>query len=208
VAPGSTQILHCRIVSLDEAYELAARLCEAVRASGYRPELVLAIARGGFVPARLVCDLLPCPELASLTIRHYEPGALKNEAPELRQPLTAPVAGLCVLVVDDVNASGGTLEAARRHLAERGAAEVRVAVLHEKPGSRARADLCAARSPDDQWLLYQWALVEDTIGFLARLEPRPRSEGEARERLAREFGLELDDAQWRRVVSVLEPPLG
>lgn len=208
MAPGSTHILECRIVGLDEAYELAGRLCDAVRASGYRPDLVLAIARGGFVPARLVCDLLPCPELASLTVRHYAPGALKAEAPELRQPLSIPVAGLRVLVVDDVNASGGTIEAARQHLSERGPAQVRVGVLHEKPGSRARADLCASRSPDEQWLVYQWALVEDAIGFLDRLDPRPRSEGEARERLAREFGLRLDAAQWARVESALERPLG
>ncbi len=193
------RVTRCRIVGLEEVYELSFQLARAVRAAGYRPDLVVAIARGGFVPARLVCDFLPCEELTSLTVRHYSAGARREAGARLRQPLAVDVADRRVLVVDDVNASGETLLAARAHVAERGAAELRLGVLHEKPGSRARADFRAAPSDADLWLVYQWALLEDTRGFLQRLDPAPRSEEEARERLASDFGLRLDDADWKRL---------
>ncbi len=189
----------CRIVGLEEVYELCWRLAHEVRAAGYRPDLVVAVARGGFVPARLVCDFLPCEELTSLTVRHYTAGARREGGALLRQPLAVDVAGRRVLVVDDVNASGDTLVTARAHVSERGASEVRVGVLHEKPGSCTRADFLAAPSDGDLWLIYQWALVEDTLGFLDRLDPAPHGDEEARERLAASFGLRLGDEEWAHV---------
>lgn len=192
----------CEIVALERVYDLAFELSAAIRAAGYAPDLVIAIARGGFVPARLVCDFLLCSELTSITVRHYAAGARREAGARMRHPLAADVRGRRVLIVDDINETGETLEAARAHVAERGAAQVRTGVLHERPYSRLRADFRATAAPAEaDWLIYQWALVEDAVAFLASMEPPPKDDAAAREGLAREFGVRLDDAQWRRVAA-------
>jgi hypoxanthine phosphoribosyltransferase len=198
----------CEVIGLDRVYELSFELTEAVRRAGYQPDLVVAIARGGFVPARLVCDFLRCRDLTSLGVRHYAPGALREDKARIVDPLRVDVGGRRVLVVDDVNDSGDTLDVARAHLAERRPADVRVAVLHEKPHSHARADFRAAEAANDRWLVYQWAVIEDALGFLEQVEPPPGTPGECRRRLEADLGIELADPQWEKVVGSLPQPPG
>ena len=199
--------MRCEIVSLERVYELAYALALGIRGAGFAPDLVVAIARGGFVPARLLCDFLRIPTLASLWIRHYGAGAKAEGHARLRHPLAADVRGLRVLVVDDVNDSGETLIAAREHLASLEPADARFAGLHEKSSARANADFHAEAVEAQRWLLYQWALVEDVIGFVDRMAPRPTTAHEARDRLVAEFGLRLTDAQWQKAHDLMDRPL-
>lgn len=190
------------MIGLDRVYELAFELSRRVRAAGFAPDLVVAIARGGFVPARLLCDFLGLRDLASLTVRHYAAGARAEGAARVSHPVNAEVRGRRVLVVDDVNDSGETIAAARAHLAAHGADEVRFGVLHEKSHTRSRADFHAAAIGSTHWLVYQWALCEDVQGFVERLDPAPDSAETARKRLA-ERGLEVPDDVWRRIAATL-----
>lgn len=190
---------HCELIALERVYALAFELSRKIRRDGFAPDWIVAVARGGFVPARLLCDFLDRSALASIAVRHYEPGARRQERALLSVPLAADVRGRRVLVVDDVNDSGDSLDVAREHLAERGAAEVRVAVLHEKLHTRAPAEFRAAEIPDARWLIYQWAVVEDAIGFLEQGGALPGAPEQGRDRLASEFGIELGDSVWRKV---------
>ncbi len=195
--------MRCRLVMLDEVYELSFDLARQVRNDGFEPDVILAIARGGFVPARLLCDFLGIHALASQRIRHYAPGARRYDRARIEPPLTgdpaAEVAGRYVLVVDDVNDTGETLAVARGQLASLAPTEVRFAVLHEKTSSREAADFHAKSIDRWHWLLYQWAVVEDCLGFVAGMDPRPATSDEARKRLDAEFGLALPDVLWEKV---------
>jgi hypoxanthine phosphoribosyltransferase len=200
--------MRCRLVELDEVYELSFELARRVQRARFEPEIIVAIARGGFVPARLLCDFLGVHALASQRIRHYGAGARRQERARIEHPLAAEVGGRRVLVVDDVNDTGETLALARAHLASLGPSDVRVAVLHEKTSSRELADFRARSIEQWHWLLYQWAIVEDSLGFVSRMSPLPATPDEARERLDAEFGLSLPDAHWQKVRVLLEPGRG
>lgn len=202
--PPDASQLRCEIVSLDTVYELAFALADQVRGVGFAPDLVVAIARGGFVPARLLCDFLGVHELASQGIRHYAAGARREARARLVHPLAVDVRGRRVLVVDDVNDSGGTLAVARAHLESLGPQEVRFAVLHEKAGSAERADFRVRTVERWHWLIYQWAVLEDCLGFVSRMDPRPATADEVRKRLDAEFGASLSDALWEKVRARLE----
>jgi hypothetical protein len=108
--------MNCELVTWSGVERLCRRLAGLVRESGYRPDLVIAIGRGGYVPARLVCDWLNITGLTSIRIEHYLSGANRQQEAVIRYPLKAAISGLRVLVVDDVNDSGDTLEVATRHL--------------------------------------------------------------------------------------------
>ena len=133
----------CELVSSESVYALAYTLASEIRASGFRPDLVVAISRGGFTPARVLCDALGIFNLTSIRILHYKRAATKNGAATVKYPLCIPVNGLRLLVVDDVNDSGDTLREARKHLETLGPKELRTAVLQEKAGSTVCADYVA-----------------------------------------------------------------
>ncbi len=192
--------LRCELISSDTVYELAYVLAERVRASGFRPDLVVAISRGGFTPARVLCDWLGIFNLTSIRIVHYSRTATKEPSATVRYPLCISIKAERVLVVDDVNDTGDTLRAARAHLESLGPAEVRTAVLHEKTGSPVRADYAAGSIDEWRWLIYPWAVVEDVGGFLREMRPPPTDVSEADRRLREDYCVELPPSQIERLL--------
>lgn len=182
--------LDCELVTWGTVQRLSRKLAQTLHADGFRPDLVVAIGRGGYVPARLLCDWLDLTELTSIKLEHYRAGSDKQPEAVIRFPLCQPIPGQRVLLVDDVNDTGDTLCAAVDHLQAQGAGEVRVAVLHDKPGSRFRVDYRGQRIRGWRWLIYPWAVAEDVRGFLAR-HGGPRDPEAARAWLAEHFGIRL-----------------
>jgi len=183
--------LRCELISWSEVERLCQRLAGLIRESGYRPDLVIAIGRGGYVPARLVCDWLHIMELSSIKIEHYLSGANRQEEAVIRYPLKADIRGLRVLVVDDVNDTGDTLEAAVLHLQTFQPAEIRTAVMHHKAVTCFEVDYYAGKIIKWRWLVYPWAVNEDVSAFLKRLKPAPGSLEEAQELLVRRFNIKI-----------------
>jgi len=164
-----SQPIRCQAVSWAQFDRLVRDLAFAIRASGFQPDLVVAIARGGFVPARILCDYLGVMELASFRIEHYRGQKVEARA-RVRHPLNVEVEGRNVLIVDDLSDTGDTFEVAVRHVKALGAAEVRTAALHHKQQSRFEPDYYAQRVRKWRWLSYPWARMEDVTELVRGLE--------------------------------------
>ena len=182
------EVMRCELRSWQEVYDLALALAFRIRDDGFDPDLILAIGRGGYTPGRLLADFLHKRGLASFRIQHYTEGA--HREPEARVVGTpdADVAGARVLVADDVNDTGETLEAATAFLRGRGATEVRTAVLQEKETTSCPADYVGGRVESWRWIIYPWAAIEDLTGFLREMDPRPGSVPEAARALEAAYG--------------------
>jgi hypothetical protein len=182
--------LTCEIVTWEEQYRLAKALAGKIRSSGYRPDLVIAIGRGGYVPARILCDLLLLSMLASVKVEHWGMAAEKKEEVVIRLPLTADIRGKRVLIVDDVTDTGDTIEAVVDYVKGLGPKEVRTAVLQHKEVSRFVPDYFAEVCPVWRWIVYPWALHEDLVGFSRKiLAGNSLTVGELKEELARRYQL-------------------
>jgi len=46
--------IRCELISWDRYYTLARRLARMVRDAGFHPDIIVAIGRGGYLPARIV----------------------------------------------------------------------------------------------------------------------------------------------------------
>ncbi|MGM0588565.1 MAG: phosphoribosyltransferase [Bacteroidota bacterium] len=180
-----------RIVHLDEVYALSYDLAGQIMNAGPTYDLVVAIARGGMLPARLMCDFLNIKSLTSMQIRHYTQGAEQMETAEVIDPIRVDVAGKNVLVVDDVNDSGDTLQAASEHLNNLNPAVCKTVVIHEKEGSSFAADFVGQPVTEWKWLIYQWALTEDVLEFLEKGQMLNHSAAEAQAYLADTYQLEI-----------------
>ncbi|MFZ5769906.1 MAG: phosphoribosyltransferase [Thermodesulfobacteriota bacterium] len=186
-----TEEFRCELVSWGKMYQLTRRLAASIKEQGFAPDLIVAIARGGYIPARILCDHLDVSQLTSMQLSHYEAGASKKKSARLIEPFKRDIHGLRVLLVDDVNDTGQTLELALQHLQSFQPAGLRVAVLHHKQTSTFSPDYYAAQVRKWRWIIYPWAVIEDVSGLLGRMASRPADPLEAAGLFARRFGCRL-----------------
>lgn len=179
----------CEILTWNKICKQTKSLAEIIQKDGFRPDIMIAIARGGWVPARLLCDYLDFTNLASIRIEHYTAGATRQRVARLSIPLSIDIFRQNVLLVDDVSDSGDTLDLAVTHLYDLNPREVRTAVLHHKTISSFMPYYYAQKIIKWRWLIYPWAVYEDITGFLERMTPRPLTDSEAATRLALEFNI-------------------
>jgi hypoxanthine phosphoribosyltransferase len=181
----------CELIGWGRFHALARRLARKVHASGYRPDILVAIGRGGYLPARILSDFLDVMDLTSFRIEHYH-ATRKGRAARVRHPLHADLTGRRVLLVDDVSDSGDTFRVALDHLAACGhPAEVRTAVLHHKVVSPYVPDYYAQKVVKWRWIVYPWAVAEDVGSFIRAMSPPPANIEDLAARLAAERGIRL-----------------
>lgn len=169
----------CELISWRRVYLLARKLAFMINDDNFQPDVIVAIARGGYVPARILCDFLDVKTLASIRIEHYLSGASKQKMARLTDPLGIDIKGKNVLLVDDVNDTGDTLELAVHHLKDFLPKDVRVAVLNQKMTSDFSPEYFSHRIIKWRWLLYPWAVMEEISGLLAKIDSQPSTVGEA-----------------------------
>ncbi len=183
----------CEVISWQQVHHTARCLARQIREDGFTPDIVVAIARGGYVPARLLCDFLDIGPLTSIRIEHYSAGARMQRQARLSLPLGTDVHGLRVLIADDVSDTGDTLTLALEHINGFRPKAVRTAVLDHKQVSSIEPDYFGCKILNWRWLTYPWALLEDTTGFIRALDSQPRDVAEAGRRLHERHGIELDE---------------
>lgn len=136
-----------------------------IKRSGFKSDLIVAVSRGGFIPARILCDQLSLKRLASLQIEYYQGVGERRDSPKIIYPLNAEVKGLRILLVDDVSDSGSSLRFVRDHILSLEALEAKTATIHVKPWTRFDPDYYAKNT--DAWIVYPWELLE-TVNSIAR----------------------------------------
>jgi hypoxanthine phosphoribosyltransferase len=121
-----------RRISWDELKKMVENALESI--AKYDPDIIVAVGRGGIVPASIIAYQLEKP-MISMTIRLYEGG--KNPRRKYRKPklvgkFSHDVSKKKVLLVDDVSNTGETLNKAKTLM--KGAMKVKTFVLYRKSG--------------------------------------------------------------------------
>lgn len=131
-------------------------LARSIVADGFAPEVVVAIARGGLLPAGAIAYGLGVKSCGALNVEFYTGIGTVLDAPELLPPDLdlGYLPGKRVLLVDDVADSGRTLALAVRMLEEAGA-DVRSVCIYTKPGSVATPDYSWRET--DLWINFPWS---------------------------------------------------
>jgi hypoxanthine phosphoribosyltransferase len=131
-------------------------LAEMVHASGYEPDMVLAIARGGLLVAGALGYALGVKNVFTVNVEFYTGENERLALPMMLPPVPDPseLAQRRVLICDDVADTGETLALVQR-FCERHVAEARIAVLYEKSRSAVRSDYVWRRT--DSWITFAWS---------------------------------------------------
>ncbi len=144
----------------NKIYGMLLRQAEKIRQSGFKPDVIVGIMRGGWIPARVLSDLLEIPALVTVRVEFYLGVAETKKEPVLTQGVSASVTGKKALIVDDVADTGKSLQLAREHVLQQGAAEVRIATVYRKPWSVITPDYYETET--SCWIVFPWE-TKDTI---------------------------------------------
>lgn len=196
-----------KLVSWDEIVEWSLGLGKVIESSGWTPDMVVAVARGGYVPARLLCDYLGVTDLMSLQSQHWVEAAKAAQKAIIRNAYSIEARGLKVLVVDDIVDTGETLALARNFIrAEWKPEDVRTAALQWiSPIAKFKPDYYYIEVKDWTWFQYPWTRLEDLTQFIERIfreDERARgglSEEDLRRVFTEWYGVRPEDfgSYWR-----------
>jgi len=134
----------------------ARTLAERILDDGYRPDMLLSIARGGLVVGGALAYALDLKNTFTMNVEFYVGVDERLPVPMILPPVPELVDldEARVLIADDVADTGGTLALVKGFCAGR-VAETRAAVLYEKPRSIVRCEYVWRRT--DRWIDFPWS---------------------------------------------------
>ena len=136
--------------------EASRNLAREILTDGFVPDVVVAIARGGLLPAGAIAYGLGVKNCGALNVEFYTGVGTVLDAPEVLRPAldTEYLAGRRVLLVDDVADSGRTLALAVDLLRAQGA-DMRSVVIYTKPTTIVRPDYSWKETA--LWIDFPWS---------------------------------------------------
>lgn len=151
----------------EELGEGARALAEAVHDDGYRPDMVLAIARGGLLVAGAVSYALDVKNTYTMNVEYYTGVDERLPVPMILPPVPdlIDLDEARILIADDVADTGHTLALVKDFCAGK-VAEVRCAVLYEKPQSSVHCEYVWRRT--DRWIVFPWSAAEPVGASLTK----------------------------------------
>jgi hypoxanthine phosphoribosyltransferase len=147
-----------------ESFGVAAReLALEIATDGFRPDLILSIARGGLFVAGALGYALDVKNLHVVNVEFYTGVDERLEMPVMLPPVPSLVdlSGAKVLIADDVADTGATLKLVKDFCVEQ-VAEVRCAVVYAKARSSVRCEYVWRST--DLWINFPWSIEPPVVG--------------------------------------------
>ena len=144
-------------------------LAQAVADSGFAPDVVVAVARGGLPVGGAMAYALGTKAVGTLNVEFYTGVDERLDVPVVLPPTLdiVDITGLKVLVVDDVADTGETLKLVRDVITGH-VAEARTAVLYQKPHSIIDATYVWRHT--DRWINFPWSSQAPVTGTTAVMD--------------------------------------
>jgi hypoxanthine phosphoribosyltransferase len=148
-------------------------LTEQVVADGFRPDFILGISRGGLLVAGALAYALGVKNTFTMSVEFYTGIDERLEMPMILPPIPdlVDLHSERVLIADDVADTGQTLVLVKEFLQGR-VAEVKIAVLYEKPRSVVHCEYVWERT--DRWIVFPWS-ADDPLEAPDALQARAAS---------------------------------
>ena len=160
----------CDILSWKAVAGDAKKLSRMIQDSAYNPHIVVAIGRGGLVPARILCDYMHIKDLTAIKVEHWGIAATPDEKAVIKFPLNADIKDKKVLLVDDITDTGDTLRVSIEYLKGFKPKRIRTAVLLHKTSSDVIPDYYVKKIAKWQWIIFPWHVWEDLTSFIKKIK--------------------------------------
>jgi hypoxanthine phosphoribosyltransferase len=165
----------CAITNWSYIYDLCRDLAYSVEASFYAPDVIVALARGGWFAGRMMCDFLGINDLISLKVEHYVGTACVGDECRIKYPIVEEmVHGKRALIVDDISDTGKSLQYSVNYVKEFGPTEAKTGALQLLFTSEFTPDYYAEYLEDWVWVVYPWNFIEDMTDLITKMMTKER----------------------------------
>lgn len=194
-----------RLASWEDVERWAKEGALKVLEENWGPDVVVGLARGGWVAARLYCDYLGVKDLVSLKVEHWGVTATPDGKARLKYGSNYSLEDKKVLIVDDISDTGESLTLAKNYVESQNPAEIRTATLLTIKGSHFKPDYDGGEI-DWAWIVFPWNFVEDIINLVGNiLEEREAVSTDDIIELFRELhGLEVPEGKLEEALRMAE----
>lgn len=199
--------IKCTFPSWEKIHDECKKVAKQVVKSGYKPDVVVALSRGGFIPARTICDLLVIKDLISIKVDHWGITATKDGKARLRYPVDADLAGKKALIVDDITDTGESLSLATKWIRENlKPQEIRTATIYHITHSKFTPDYAAEYIPKENWVwvVWPWNFVEDMCNLLPKIINGRMDFEKLKKIFEIEYSVRIQDELFKEALSELE----
>jgi len=159
----------CWLPSWDELHENIKEIVKKIKKDNYRPDIVIALSRGGFVPARVICDLLIIKDLVSIKVDHWGVTATKDGKAHLRYPINADLSGKKVLIVDDITDTGESMIIAKEFVEKLKPEKIKTAAIFHFKHSKFVPDYYSKELVNWIWVMWPWNYIEDMCNIVPKV---------------------------------------
>jgi hypoxanthine phosphoribosyltransferase len=145
-----------RFVSWNELEYYCDKIYTQMLRDNYKPDCIIALLRGGVVPARIFSDhfniLL---DFFALDVKMYDGINQRMEKAKIKA-FDGDVRGKC-LIADDIMDSGRTMEAVLEYLKGK---DVTTATVFWKENSKTKPDYYAEIAKENEWIVFPFEVAE------------------------------------------------
>jgi len=186
----------CWLPSWEELHEDIKEIVKKIKIDNYQPDIVIALSRGGFVPARVICDLMIIKDLVSVKVDHWGITATKDGKAHLRYPISADLSGKKALIVDDITDTGESMKISKEFVGTLNPKEIRTAAIYHIKTSKFVPDYYS-KQIDWIWVVWPWNYFEDMVNIVPKVldENSGRSVKEIKGYLKRSFKIDLSEQE-------------
>ncbi len=160
------QTTQYEVANWHDIYNILLELARTIKQNQILPEIIVGVSRGGWLPARILSDLLDIPQLTSIRIEFYSEINQPNREPIITQPVPLPLHNKRVLLVDDITDSGKSLQLAKIELGKT-ADKIYTLTLYHKPWSCLTPDFYFIET--SKWVIFPWEYHESVKTLATRM---------------------------------------
>jgi hypoxanthine phosphoribosyltransferase len=195
----------CWLPSWDYLNNSCKKIARKIKEDKFKPDVVIALSRGGFVPARTICDMLIIKDLVSIKVDHWGITASMDGKASIRYPLKVDLTGKKILVVDDITDSGESMIVSLDFLKSLNPKEIRTAAALHIKTSKFKPDYYGEEI-DWKWVIFPWNYVEDMCNIMPKVldEKKSKNIEEIRNGLKENFKIDISDEAVDEILGELE----
>ena len=157
----------CEVMDWEKFYQLSRIVAKKIRESGYKPDVIIGLARGGWIFSRVLCDFLGVKDLFSLKVEHWGITASPDGEAKVRHPLSIDLSNKKILVADDITDTGESMKKSVEHLKSLNPAEIKTVTLRHIEGAKFIPDYFSEEIKWI-WVIFPWNYVEDLCNILPK----------------------------------------
>ena len=164
----SSDCFECEVMDWDLFYQLARKVASKINDSDFKPDIIVGLARGGWVLARVLCDLIGVKDLVSLKVEHWGVTATPDGKAKLKYPLNIDLSGKNVLVVDDITDTGESMRVTLEYIKSLNPLQIKTAALRHINTSKFLPEYFGEEITW-RWVIFPWNFTEDMCNIVPKV---------------------------------------